>query len=135
MEQCDCFWCLPASARRSAWQRLAQADPNGDFLAALDNSGITYHHGPDAIGIGQRACQLMDQRHPEADVIKGMTEQKAGFTINGATKFVQIAEKVYCPQHIGGVVQPPPPQPAPNSPPPFSHGRCRQLHCRQVASF
>jgi Protein of unknown function (DUF732) len=61
----------------------------------------------------------MDQGHPEADVINGMTEQNAGFTINGATKFVQIAEKVYCPQHIGGVVQPPPPQPAPNSPPPF----------------
>jgi Protein of unknown function (DUF732) len=97
----------------------AQADPNGDFLAALNNSGITYHNGPDAIGIGQRACQLMDQGHPEADIINGMTEQNAGFTINGATKFVQIAEKVYCPQHIGGVVQPPPPQPAPNSPPPF----------------
>jgi Protein of unknown function (DUF732) len=65
------------------------------------------------------ACQLVDQGHPEADVIKGMTEQNARFTKNGATKFVQIAEHVYCPQHIGGVVQPPPPQPAPNSPPPF----------------
>jgi len=94
----------------------AQADPNGDFLAALNNAGITYHNGPDAIGIGQRACQLMDQGHSEADVIKGMTEQNAGFTNNGATRFVQIAEKVYCPQHIGGVVQP---QPAPYYPPPF----------------
>jgi hypothetical protein len=47
----------------------AQADPNEDFLAALNNPGITYHNGPDAIGIGQRACQLMDQGHPEADVI------------------------------------------------------------------
>ena len=27
----------------------AQADPNGDFLAALNNSGITYHNGPDAM--------------------------------------------------------------------------------------
>jgi hypothetical protein len=61
----------------------------------------------------------MDQGHPEADVIKGMTEQNAGFTNNGATKFVQIAENVYCPQHVGGVVQPPPPHPAPYSPPPF----------------
>jgi len=50
----------------------AQADPNGHFLAALNNAGITYHNGPDAIGSGQRACQLMGQGHPEADVIKGM---------------------------------------------------------------
>jgi hypothetical protein len=48
-----------------------------------------------------------------------MTEQNAGFTTDGATKFVQIAEKVYCPQHIGGVVQPPPAGPAPYYPPPF----------------
>jgi hypothetical protein len=86
----------------------AQADTNGDFLAALNNAGITYHDGPDAIGSGQRACQLMDQGHPESDVIKGMAEQNKGFTNDGATRFVQIAEKVYCPQHLGGVVQPPP---------------------------
>jgi Protein of unknown function (DUF732) len=97
----------------------AQADPNGDFLAALNNAGITYHNGPAAIGIGQRACQLMDQGQPQADVIKGMIEQNAGFTNDGATKFVQIAEKVYCPQHIGGVVQPPPAGAAPYYPPPF----------------
>jgi Protein of unknown function (DUF732) len=87
----------------------AQADPGGDFLAALNNAGITYKNGPDAVGIGQRACQLMDQGHPEADVIKGVTEQNAGFTNDGATRFVQIAENVYCPQHRGGTVTPSPP--------------------------
>ena len=92
----------------------AQADPNVDFLSALNDAGITYQSRPDAIGIGQRAWQLMDQGHPQADVIKGMTEQNKGFTNDGATKFVQIAENVYCPQHVGGVVQPPP-----YSPPPF----------------
>jgi len=99
---------------------LADPDPDADFLAALKNAGITYESGPDAIGIGRRACQLMDQGHPEADVIKGMTEQNAGFTIDGATKFVQIAENVYCPQHIGGAVAPPPPsQPSQPAVPPF----------------
>lgn len=87
----------------------ARADSDGDFLAALNNAGITYQSGPDAIGIGHHACKLMDQGHPEADVIKGMTEQNAGFTTGAATKFVQIAENVYCPQHIGGAVAPPPP--------------------------
>jgi hypothetical protein len=91
----------------------AQADPNADFLAGLNNAGITYQGGSDAIGIGQRACQLMDQGHSEADVIKGMTEQNSGFTTDGATKFVQIAENTFCPQHIGGAAQAPPPPPAP----------------------
>ena len=42
----------------------AQADagnPDADFLAALNNAGITYKSGPDAIAIGRRACELMDQ--------------------------------------------------------------------------
>jgi len=86
----------------------AQADPDGDFLAALNGAGITYQSGPDAIGIGQRACQLMDQGHSEADVIKSMTEQNPGFTNDAATQFTKIAENVYCPQHIGGAVAPPP---------------------------
>ena len=97
----------------------AKANADGDFLAALNNVGITYQNGPDAIGIGRRACQLMDQGHPEADVVKGMTEQNKGFTNDDATRFVQIAEHVYCPQHIGGVVQPPPSQTTPYEPPPF----------------
>jgi hypothetical protein len=99
----------------------AQADPGADanFLAALNNAGITYQSGPDAAGIGQRACQLMDQGHAEADVIKGMTEQNAGFTTDAATKFVQIAENVYCPQHIGGAGVPPPPPQEPAVPPFF----------------
>jgi hypothetical protein len=49
MAQCDCFWPFRASARLSPWQRRRKR---------------TYHNGPDAIGIGQRACQLMDQGHP-----------------------------------------------------------------------
>jgi hypothetical protein len=31
----------------------AQADPDADFLAALNNAGITYQSGPDAIGIAE----------------------------------------------------------------------------------
>lgn len=97
----------------------AHADPDGDFLAALKKTGITYESGPDAIGIGHRACQLMDQGHSEADVINGMTQQNSGFTADAATKFVQIAENVYCPQHIGGVVTAPAPQTTPYQPPAF----------------
>jgi len=81
----------------------AQADPDPDasFLAALSDAGITYQSGPDAVGIGRRACQLMDQGHSEPDVIKGMTEQNAGFTTDAATKFTQIGEHLLPPAHRG----------------------------------
>jgi hypothetical protein len=87
-------------------------DPNADFLTALNNAGITYQSGPDAVGIGRRACELMDQGHSQADVIKAMTDQNPGFTTGGATQFVEIAENTLCPQHIGGAVSSPPPPPA-----------------------
>lgn len=94
----------------------ARADPpDADFLAALDSAGITYRSGPDAIAIARRACQLMDQGHAEGDVITAMSAQNTGFTDSAAAQFTQIAERVYCPQHVGGVVTPPasPPPPAP----------------------
>jgi Protein of unknown function (DUF732) len=98
----------------------AHADADGDFLAGLNNAGITYQSGPDAIGIGRRACDLMDQGHPPADVIKAMMDQNPGFTNDAAARFVEIAENTLCPQHIGGAVAPPPPPP-PQQPavPPF----------------
>jgi hypothetical protein len=86
------------------------ADPN--FVAALNNAGITYKNGSDVTGIGRRECQLMDQGHSESDVIKGMVDQNPGFTTDAATKFTQIAEQDLCPQHIGGAVAAPPPSPA-----------------------
>jgi hypothetical protein len=64
------------------------------------------------------ACQLMDEGHSEPDVIKGMTQQNAGFSNDAATKFTQIAESVFCPQHTGGAVTPPQPT-TPWNPPPF----------------
>lgn len=98
----------------------AQADVDGDFLAGLNNAGITYQSGPDAIGIGRRACDLMDQGHPPADVIKAMTDQNPGFTNDAAARFLEVAENTLCPQHIGGAVSPPPPpQPSEPAVPPF----------------
>jgi hypothetical protein len=94
----------------------AYPGPDASFLDALNNAGITYHNGPDAIAIGRRACQLMDQGHQERDVMKSMTQQNSGFTDDGATRFTQIAETVYCTQHTGGAVAPPPPGVLPNYP-------------------
>ncbi len=89
----------------------ADPDPDARFLRGLSNAGITYHNGPDATAIGRQACSLMDQGAPEADVINAMTQQNAGFTRDAASKFAKVAEAVYCPVHLGGAPNPPPPSP------------------------
>jgi hypothetical protein len=118
MGQCARLLCSQASPR--SWPRPPARTPIGVLtrLAELKNSGITYGSGPDAVGIGRRACQLMDEGHSEPDVIKGMTQQNAGFSNDAATKFTQIAGSVFCPQHTGGAVTPPQPTTQSN-PPPF----------------
>jgi hypothetical protein len=115
----------------------AQADPDPDasFLAALNNAGITYQSGPDAVGIGRRAWQLMDQGHSEPDVIKGMTEQNGGFTTDAATKFTQIAESIYCPSTSGERYHRRNPRRQRMCRRPISHGRRHHQRCSQVATL
>jgi hypothetical protein len=117
-----CFAALIATAAP------AQADSGGGdagFLAGLKSAGISYKDGPDAVRVGRRACELMDQGHPTADVIKAMTDQNPGSTTDGAAKFLDIAENKLCPQHVGGAeasptpsgpAAQPPPGPAPGEP-------------------
>jgi hypothetical protein len=91
----------------------AQADPSGPdatFVAALNNAGITYHDATNAVVIGRRACELMDQGHAEADVIKSMAQANPGLTDDVAARFTHIAESTYCPQHVNAPPQPQPPQ-------------------------
>ena len=94
----------------------AQADPgsNGSgpdasFLAALDKAGVPYQSGTVAVAIGKRACELMDQGHPQVDVINSMSASNPGSTTSDATQFTTIAAGAYCPQHVGEpIVQAPP---------------------------
>lgn len=94
----------------------AHADPSGnpdaDFLAALDRSGVPYKNAAVAIRVGKKACQLMDQGHSEADVIQSVSSENAGFTVSDATKFTTSAVSVYCPQHLGEPTTEPPPPPS-----------------------
>lgn len=82
----------------------AQADPSGNesgpdasFLAGLDNAGITYQSRTGAVAAGKRACELMDQGHPDSDVINSVSASNPGFTMDAATKFTAIAAHAYCP--------------------------------------
>lgn len=101
----------------------AYADPAGDaaadagFIAALNQAGITYQDPAAAVGVGKRACELMDQGNSQVDVIKSVSASNPGFTVDGAAQFTMIAASAYCPQHLGRQVTPPPP-PAPTPQPP-----------------
>jgi len=85
----------------------AQADPAGNsgsdasFLAALHKAGITYQSPATAVGVGKRACELMDQGHSQVDVIHNVSSSNPGFTVDGAAQFTMIAASAYCPQHLG----------------------------------
>ncbi len=103
----------------------AQADPgnasgtDASFLAALDKAGITYQSGATAVAVGKRACELMDQGHPEVDVIKNVSASNPGFTVDGAAQFTMIAASAYCPQHLGQPVTQAPSPPSSVSWPEF----------------
>lgn len=102
----------------------AYADPVGtsgadaSFIAALNKAGITYQDPAAAVGVGKRACQLMDEGSPQVEVIKSVSSSNPGFTVDGAAQFTMIAASAYCPQHLGQqVTQTPPSAPAPQPPP------------------
>ncbi len=89
---------LVSLAAMIALAPLAQADPvtnasgpDAGFLAALDQAGVVYDNGPVAIAVGRQACELMNQGHPEADVIQSLSASNPGFTIDSATKFATSA--------------------------------------------
>lgn len=99
---------------------VARADPglsgsDESFLAALKQAGITFASPNVAIGVGKRACQLMDQGNPQYDVIKNVSNANPGFSMDGAAQFTMIAASAYCPAHLGQPVTPPPPTPLPPS--------------------
>jgi hypothetical protein len=89
----------------------AYADPVGTSGA---DASFTYRDPAAAVGVGKRACELMDQGSPQVDVIKSVSSSNPGFTVDGAAQFTMIAASAYCPQHLGQRVnQAPPAQPAP----------------------
>ena len=88
----------------------AGADPGPDagFLAALDNSGVTYKNGTGAVSVAKAACTMLDQGHPKAEVIGDVAASNPGLTPTNATDFTTIAVSSYCPQHIGDPPDGPP---------------------------
>lgn len=95
---------------------VGTSGPDASFIAALNQAGITYQDPAAAVGVGKRACQLMDEGSPQVEVIKSVSSSNPGFTVDGAAQFTMIAASAYCPQHLGQHVNQAP-QPAPTQQP------------------
>ncbi|WP_293316097.1 DUF732 domain-containing protein [Mycobacterium sp.] len=92
---------IVAPTRAGADPVNSESGPDATFLAALDQAGVPYKSGPVAIAVGKKACELMDQGHPEADVIRSLAASNPGYTTENATNFATSAVNAYCPQHVG----------------------------------
>lgn len=79
------------------------ADPTGsdaDFIAALDDAGITFEN-PDAVtAAGRQVCELMATGQTDPDIVKKVVDKNPGFTLSGAARFAAIAASAYCPERL-----------------------------------
>lgn len=78
-----------------------ESGPDGSFLASLNQGGVPFKDANTAISIGHKACDLMNQGHPKAQIITSLSSDNPGFPTDAATKFANSAANAYCPQHAG----------------------------------
>jgi hypothetical protein len=77
-------------------------DPVADqnFLAALNNAGMTYRSGPDAVAAGRMACNMMISGRSEKDVVDELAMRNPGLNGGGAMRFAALASSTYCPDYL-----------------------------------
>ncbi len=77
-------------------------DPAADahFLDTLQQAGMTYRSGPDAVAAGRMACNMMISGRSEKDVIDELSMRNPGLNSGGAMKFAALASSTYCPDYL-----------------------------------
>jgi Protein of unknown function (DUF732) len=77
-------------------------DPAADahFLDTLNQAGMTYRSGPDAVAAGRLACNMMISGRSEMDVVNELSARNPGLNNGGAMKFAALASSTYCPQYL-----------------------------------
>ncbi len=71
-----------------------------NFLAALNNAGMTYRSGPDAVAAGRMACNMMISGRSEKDVVDELAMRNPGLNGGGAMRFAALASSTYCPDYL-----------------------------------
>jgi Protein of unknown function (DUF732) len=94
---------VPALADPSDPPGPVPDDPAADanFLASLNNAGMTYRSGPDAVAAGRMACNMMISGRSEKDVVDELSMRNPGLNSGGAMKFAALASNTYCPDYLG----------------------------------
>lgn len=77
-------------------------DPAADahFLDTLNQAGMTYHNGADAVAAGRMACNMMISGRSEKDVIDELSMRNPGLNSGGAMRFAALASSTYCPDYL-----------------------------------
>jgi Protein of unknown function (DUF732) len=77
-------------------------DPAADahFLDTLNQAGMTYRNGADAVAAGRMACNMMISGRSEMDVVNELSTRNPGLNNGGAMKFAALASSTYCPQYL-----------------------------------
>ncbi|WP_420109984.1 DUF732 domain-containing protein [Mycolicibacter arupensis] len=87
----------------------AGADPDGGgdgaandaaFLAAIKASGLTFASEDQAIVAGHAVCSMANNGESGLAVVKRLTADNPGLSMEDASKFAAAAAKAYCPQHL-----------------------------------
>jgi hypothetical protein len=77
-------------------------DPAADahFLDTLNQAGMSYRNGADAVAAGRMACNMMISGRSEKDVIDELSMRNPGLNGGGAMKFAALASSTYCPDYL-----------------------------------
>lgn len=82
----------------------AYADPNaGDdsaFLTGLRAAGLSFASNDQAIVAGHAVCSMANNGETGLQVVKQLTADNPGLTMDGAAQFAAVAANAYCPQHL-----------------------------------
>lgn len=77
-------------------------DPAADahFLDTLNQAGMTFRNGADAVAAGRMACNMMISGRSEKDVIDELSMRNPGLNSGGAMRFAALASSTYCPDYL-----------------------------------
>jgi hypothetical protein len=76
------------------------AAADAHFLDTLNQAGMTFRNGADAVAAGRMACNMMISGRSEKDVVDELSMRNPGLNSGGAMRFAALASSTYCPDYL-----------------------------------
>ncbi|MEB3049922.1 DUF732 domain-containing protein [Mycolicibacter sp. MYC123] len=70
------------------------------FLAGLRSAGLAFAGNDQAIVAGHAVCSMANNGETGLQVVKQLTADNPGLTMDGAAQFAAVAAHAYCPHHL-----------------------------------